>query len=491
MRRTSTTATVLLIVGLLSVPTVAQDGPPPVSFVNTIAVGDSLAAGFQSGVLRSEGQIASFPALIARQASTFMFLPLFPAPGVGAEIRLVDGAPVQGPTTGGPNSRGFPLIVPQNIAIPGQDVAEALTVRPDFTNPALAFPNLILGVPLTALFQVPPVSQIELAVGLQPTFTIFWLGSNDVLGAALAGDPTLATPIQAFQVGYTMAVGALATLTPTRLVVANIPDVTVIPFLTPAEEVAAAAGAPLEMIGPILGIAAGDLVTAPGVPLVEAILTGQMAPPLPPNVVLTAAEVGELRVLLAQMNGFIAALAGQLNIPVVDANGLLNQVDQNGLEVGGRVLTTDFLGGVFSLDGVHPTNTGYAVLANAFIEQINQFYGLNIPLVDLAQVAATDPLVPPAAQSASPRERLIMPMSAEGYRDFMSTLNFPLRAREGGGRVDAGPDPRPDVGRAVTDLSWEEYLGQFRMLTVRPGPASVPGAESGRKQLPPGRRGLR
>ncbi len=483
MRVTRTAIHLLLILGLAGGAVPAQDGQPPVSFVNTIAVGDSVAAGFQSGVVRSEGQIASFPALIARQAGTYLFLPLFPAPGVGQEIRLVDGVPVPGPVTGSAASRGFPLIVPQHIAITGQGVFEALTVRPDFasSDSALVFPNLVLGVPLTALFGVPPVSQIELAVGLQPTFTIFWLGLNDVLGAALAGDPSLATPIEAFQATYPMAVGALLAFTSTRMVVANIPDVTVIPFLTPAEEVAAAAGAPLEVIGPVLGIGPGDLVTAPGIPLVSAILTGQMAPPLPSNVVLTAAEVGQLRVLVAQMNGFISALAAQLNIPVVDANGVLNDFDQNGVQVGGRLLTTDFLGGLFTLDGVHPTNTAHALTANAFIQRINEFYGLSIPLVDVAAVAAQDPLVPPASV-AEPFPRLIMPMGSEGYQGFMKTLGFPLRSREGVGRVDSGEDPLPDATAGVLELGWEEFLEQFRIQLVRPGPVTPP--ESWRKEQP-------
>lgn len=40
------------------------------------------------------------------------------------------------------------------------------------------------------------------------------------------------------------------------------------------------------------------------------------------------------------------------------------------LEDTGR-LTTDFLGGFFSLDGIHPTYTGHALLANEFIHVLN------------------------------------------------------------------------------------------------------------------------
>ena len=50
-------------------------------------------------------------------------------------------------------------------------------------------------------------------------------------------------------------------------------------------------------------------------------------------------------------------------------------------------------GGLFSLDGVHATNTGYAVLANAFINALNREFAAGIPLISIEQVAKTDPLI--------------------------------------------------------------------------------------------------
>jgi lysophospholipase L1-like esterase len=63
-------------------------------------------------------------------------------------------------------------------------------------------------------------------------------------------------------------------------------------------------------------------------------------------------------------------------------------------------------GGLVGFDGLHPSNTGYALLANAFITTINQRYGTHIPLVDIQAVysgkrCATycfpDPYAPPHA----------------------------------------------------------------------------------------------
>ena len=44
-------------------------GQEPVSFLNLVTVGDSLAAGFQNGVLNATGQVNAFPTLIAQRVS--------------------------------------------------------------------------------------------------------------------------------------------------------------------------------------------------------------------------------------------------------------------------------------------------------------------------------------------------------------------------------------------------------------------------------------
>ena len=197
---------------------------------------------------------------------------------------------------------------------------EALTVRP--TLPLDSPEDAILGVPiLVADVGIPPLSQIELAVALNPTFTIFWLGSNDTLGAVLGADPAAVTPFPVFQQAYQMAVGAILS-TGSQMVIGNIPDVTITPFLTPAQTIAALLGAPLEVIGPVLGIGSGDFVTAPGVTLASAILTGQAPGPLPGNVVLTAEEASAITAATAQMNALIAGVGLNFNVPVVDVRAL-------------------------------------------------------------------------------------------------------------------------------------------------------------------------
>ncbi|HEX7124306.1 MAG TPA: G-D-S-L family lipolytic protein, partial [Thermodesulfobacteriota bacterium] len=61
--------------------------------------------------------------------------------------------------------------------------------------------------------------------------------------------------------------------------------------------------------------------------------------------------------------------------------------------VRGRLLTARADGGLFAPDGFHPSATGQAILANAFIGALNARFGSRVPLVDLAAVAARDPMV--------------------------------------------------------------------------------------------------
>jgi hypothetical protein len=58
-----------------------------------------------------------------------------------------------------------------------------------------------------------------------------------------------------------------------------------------------------------------------------------------------------------------------------------------------KTLTAALLGGLFGLDGIHPTNTCYALLANQFIAALNTKFGSSIAAVNVAMVAAADPYI--------------------------------------------------------------------------------------------------
>jgi hypothetical protein len=104
--------------------------------------------------------------------------------------------------------------------------------------------------------------------------------------------------------------------------------------------------------------------------------------------------------------------------------------------VGGRKLTANFLGGIVALDFIHPTNTGYALLANEILKAINAGYGTNFPLVDLNAVFASDPLGPLVHKSAldgeGENEVSIFDISVdlEWFKQFQELMAGPQRRTE-------------------------------------------------------------
>ncbi len=106
--------------------------------------------------------------------------------------------------------------------------------------------------------------------------------------------------------------------------------------------------------------------------------------PLPDNRVLTATEVAEIKVATDAYNTTIKNAATANGLAFVDTYQIMNQLLNGGIRFGNHQVTASFItGGAFSLDGVHPSARGYALIANKFLEAINSTYGANIKGVDL------------------------------------------------------------------------------------------------------------
>jgi phospholipase/lecithinase/hemolysin len=370
----------------------APAAPRKADLSRLVVVGDSLSAGFQNGSLIESAQVNGYAALVARQAGVPLPLPLIASPGIPNVLTLVSPGPppVIAPAPGVSAGRVDPFLQPFDLAVPGHKVQDALTTRPDL--PVNSLTDLVLGFPRTFILGQPPQSQVEQAETLAPTTVIVWLGNNDALGAALAGNTLALTPTASFEASYTELLNRLSA-TGATLVVANLPDVTVVPALTSAEDVAARVGLPLSVIGPVLGIGPGDYVTQGGLALIPGILANPATGPLPNGGVLTAAEAAAVSARVGEFNAVIAAQAAAHGAVLVDIHSLTETLSERGYVVGGQRLTNDFLGGIFSLDGVHPTNTGYAVIANEFIKALNTQGAAGIPPVNVRKVQKDDPLV--------------------------------------------------------------------------------------------------
>jgi hypothetical protein len=113
-----------------------------------------------------------------------------------------------------------------------------------------------------------------------------------------------------------------------------------------------------------------------------------------------AAKVRAIDELTAGYNAaLLAAARGHQNIHLVDFKAFVESV-RGGVMVGGEQLTPARFDGLLSLDGLHLTDTGYALLANEFIRFINGTLTVSIPNVDVEAVHAQDALAPAKLRAA-------------------------------------------------------------------------------------------
>jgi lysophospholipase L1-like esterase len=389
-------------------------------------VGDSLTAGFQNGSLLDSQQPNGWAAQVAKQANYKIVLPLIAPPGAPAVLQLVSVGPppVVQQTSGITTGRDNPSEQPTDLAVPGHLLHDLLYTGPTAipTTDEEIITDLILGLPLGDT--KPQASE---AVALKPTTLFIWIGNNDALVADDTGMPSSMTPIADFTKDFkTLMQGAHAE-TGAALVVANIPDVTSVPYLTSGlnvmTEAANQSGLSFAQIQAILGIQDTDLVNATGLQEVQTDLqklaASQPTTPLDHAGYLTAAEVTQIQQQIDAYNQVIAAQTAAVNGILIDIHSLYESL-KSGMIINGYQASNAFLGGLFSLDGIHPTNTGYALIGNAFIDAINGRLTNNVPRIDVNAVAAADPLFGPNIQPGAGAHKLRhIPLSAARQADSL------------------------------------------------------------------------
>lgn len=100
--------------------------------------------------------------------------------------------------------------------------------------------------------------------------------------------------------------------------------------------------------------------------------------PLADKWVLTPKEQEEIRIATDAYNASLKATATTNGYAFVDLNSVLQQSSTVGLKFDGYTLNSSLVtGGLVSLDGVHLTARGYALMANKILEAIDVTYGSN------------------------------------------------------------------------------------------------------------------
>ncbi|HST57604.1 MAG TPA: SGNH/GDSL hydrolase family protein [Longimicrobium sp.] len=169
-------------------------------FQRYVALGNSITAGYVSGGITGNAQAQAYPVQLAGRAGaefTFARLggrgctPTYRGPFVFDTVRVGPGATS---TTCDLLAGPAPRLV-NNLAVPGATLGDALNRN----RPANPLSSLFLG----------GRSQVERMVEAQPTLVSVYLGNNDVLGGAGAGDTTRLTPASRFAAQVDSLVGWL------------------------------------------------------------------------------------------------------------------------------------------------------------------------------------------------------------------------------------------------------------------------------------------
>ncbi len=455
-------------------------------FTKYVALGNSLTAGYSDLALFIDGQSASFPNMLATSfaaadggAFTIPFmadnlggLTLMgqPLPGFGNRLFLsfASGSPAPIPVSGsGTTEVSTVLTGPfNNMGVPG--ATSYHLVAPGYGN--VQGVPLGLANPYFARFASSSTTSILQDAAVQsPTFFTLWIGNNDVLGYAVSGgagtdqtgnlDPTTytrndITDPNVFANVYNILLQTM-TANGAKGAVANIPDVTALPYFTtvPYNAIpldAATAAVVNQAYLPYNGGIQGALAALSGTGLFTAeeaarrtinftagqnavvivdedltdlglinpafaalpkyrqataedllVFTSQtilgtlanpndptsingVAVPLADQWVLTPEEQLAVATATQSYNQTIAALASQYGLAFFDAEAYYNLVTDTGITLkdGSTVTAAYGTGGGFSLDGIHPSPRGSALLANQFILAIESKYGAALPEVD-------------------------------------------------------------------------------------------------------------
>jgi len=382
----------------------------PTSFV---AVGGCWTAGCSDSQLTAPYQSLSYPSMMARQIGTIMPLARF-RPMHGPLIAGADSLPGVAPPVSQSALRVLPFpVFTFNPSIPDLTVAESLRRRPELPiqregDLKQTLINLVLGYPALILDDPPRWSQIEYAERMRPTFLIWQPGEGDLFPAALRGDPSLATRLSSFATDLTEAAARLRS-THAVVLVLNLPDPFDGAFFSSPEEVAELYDLTVEELRSLFDLSEGDRITVTGLVEIGDFYRGRGPGQLSSAAVVKAPEVAALREALAGFNEAIEEAAARNGFLMFDLHRFVWLVRESGVEVEGRILSGRFGGGFYSPDGLFPSPTGHALLANELLAYLNHIFGSAYVPVDIGSVAELDPFLPKPADKSEGRIRRILP----------------------------------------------------------------------------------
>jgi len=409
-----------------------------------VTLGDGLAAGAGDFGMSEELQPFSFPAQVARRLNTPFAQPVMEAPGIGPVIGFPD-LPVRLPQAMQTTVLNqFPPTGPySNLSIPGLKLADALTRRPispvihrsDGLQTAI---NLVLGMPALVVHgETPPPTQLEYALFRQPTLALVALGYFDVLDAAFKADPAWIPDDVTFRVNYRNLLQPFGGI-PATVIASTIPDPADTAYFTSVLSASRVVKADAAVLGMLFGLSESDFLTPSGLMEAGSRLMMRSPGPLPEGCVVPASVVTRISERVAALNAQLRSLAAETETVLFDLHGVFHAIKRDGAAVGQKLLTADYLGGFYSLNGVYPGATGHGVIASALLQLLNQTFGTSHAPIDLLELAAFDPVVDYELAQGPPYAASDLD-AATGGKPATAITSFPVPAGSKAGESKPAP----------------------------------------------------
>ena len=357
-----------------------------------VALGTSNSQGVQSAGINAAGQRAAWPAQLAARAGVPFNVPLIADPGcsppllppLAADMALValfgSGLIDMVMTTCAPLQAG--------VTLPGSNLAISGSKARDALNSSIETQSSDLRRELYRRVLLPGYTQVTQMQAMHPTFVSVELAANEVLPAS-TGRFAATTPYAEWQPVYDQILDGVQASGASGAVLVGVPhDAATFPSIRRATEFfnqwpyLLTLGISVSMSCSSWGANRNNYIFIPGYILTLLSKTPTTATcadvPGTADYVLTPSDVSNVNALMAQMNAHIQAQATSRGWAYFSLNALYG-LPKPSLDMYKVLFSNTPFGANISLDGVHPSAQGQAILAAAAAQAINAKYGTAIP----------------------------------------------------------------------------------------------------------------
>ncbi len=379
-------------------------------YAKYISIGSNLTAGYADGGLYRAAQESAFPNILAKQLKTLgtadFNQPLF-------ATNQADGTGYLTAQT------VLPLSTTKTEKLNAiRSTSPLLYAKYDGLNNNLGLPNLSmmdvakpsLGNPSKKIFNAfyerlladkdLDISYIDYIKKVDFTFFTCEVGQNDVLQYALTGGTGALSPIETFTMNCRQLLTAL-TAKNAKGIVLNIANIETLPAFVKIASIKEKASLYIESNGAIRlatddELVSNEVLAKIGKKHENGSKYGlSKEEPLKNGDFLDSYELKRIKISIQDFNAVLAVEAKAKGLKIIDINALYNTITNgsftsNNIAVKGNISKEGF----FSVDGIHPTPRGQAIIANEIIKSLNEDLTTkslkNINLVDISKYKSVE-----------------------------------------------------------------------------------------------------